>query len=311
MRRFGYFCAAFLGWATIGSMAVVGRADELHAQKESAADEKKQDAAKEEAPKADDEAKKKQEAAQEEYKKFAEPFFKDFKAKLDEAEEGKAVDFGPLVKQYSERLATKSSAGEVRDALQVAQILQMYASPADAKSIYGALTKLADRVKGENPKLTEQLKEHLKGPLAVLDMIGTSPAIEGTLANGEKFDWSKYKGKVVLLDFWATWCGPCVKEIPNVKKAYEKYHDKGFEVVGISLDDDVKKLEAFQEKEKLPWPSIFPTGDDKGFEAPLAKQFMIDGIPATFLIGRDGKLVSVSARGPRLEAQLEKLIEKK
>lgn len=311
MRRFLNFRAGLVALAAFGSMISLCRADEVLAQKEPAADEKKEVATKDEAPKADDAEKKKQDAAQEEYKKFAEPFFKELMEKLGSAQEGKTVDFSPLVKQYSERLATKSTAKEVGDALKAAQYLEMFAPPAEVKSIYGAILKLADRIQPENPKLAEQLREHLKRPLAVLDMVGTTPVIEGTLADGTKLDWSKYKGKVVLLDFWATWCGPCIAEIPNVKKAYEKYHEKGFEVVGISLDDDVKALIAFQEKEKLPWVSIFPTGANRGFEAPLAKQFMIEGIPATFLIGPDGKLVSTSARGPRLEAQLEKLLERK
>jgi thiol-disulfide isomerase/thioredoxin len=308
MRQLVFSGAAFLLLATFGVLASLGRAQEV-AQNASAAEEKKQDPGKEGDGKSEDE--KKKEAAQEEYKKFAEPFFKELMEKLSAAQEGKDVDFGPLAKQYSERLATKSDASEVGDALQAGQYLGMLGSPADAKAVYDGIKKLSDRIQASDPVLAGKVQQRLKQSTAVLDLVGTTPVIEGTLASGEKFDWSKYKGKVVLLDFWATWCGPCVGEIPNVKKAYEKYHEKGFEVVGISLDEDVKELTAFQEKEKLPWVSIFPTGADKGFEAPLAKQFFVNGIPATFLINRDGKLVSVSARGKRLETQLEKLLEKK
>lgn len=275
----------------------------LLAQKEPAADEKKTDEAKKNAPKENDEEKKKQEAAREDYEKFAKPFFKELNEKFEEAQKGKEVDFAPLVKKYSERLATKSSVGEIRDAIETAQMLEIFSSTDNVKPIYQGIEKLADRIQGSEPELAKKIHEALKSPIARLNLVGTKPVIEGTTVDGEKFDWSKYKGKVVLLDFWATWCGPCVKEMPNVKKAYEKYHEKGFEVVGISLDNSKDDLVAFIKEKNVPWTTIYPDT--------LSDKFLVEGIPATFLFDRDGKLVSISARGPRLEQQLEKLLEKK
>lgn len=276
------------------------------ALKEPAADEKKDDEKSDENKKGapdDNGEKKKEQTAQQEYEKFAKPFFEELKGKFSLAQEGKEVDFAPLVKKYSERLATKSSPGEVDDALGVAQYLEIFTSAENVKPIYEGIEKLANRIQFNNPKDAGLVRDRLKMPMARIKLVGTKPKIEGTTVDGEKFDWSKYKDKVVLLDFWATWCGPCVQEMPNVKKAYEKYHEKGFEVVGISLDNSKEDLVAFLKDKKVPWTTIYPDT--------LSEKFLVEGIPATFLIDRDGKLVSISARGPRLEQQLDKLLEKK
>ncbi len=110
--------------------------------------------------------------------------------------------------------------------------------------------------------------------------------------------------KVILVDFWATWCGPCVAEMPNVIAAYD-YHDKGFEVVGISLDEDKAAVEKFVSDNKMPWPQYF---DGKGWENELAQQFGIKGIPATFLVGKGGKIIASNLRGTDLETAIEKAL---
>jgi len=112
----------------------------------------------------------------------------------------------------------------------------------------------------------------------------------------------------ILVDFWATWCGPCVQELPNVQKQYTKYHAKGFEVVGVSLDEDRAMLEKFVADNKLPWPILFEKSEGEGWKHPLATYYGISGIPTVILIGRDGKVVSLDARGEKLGEQLDKLI---
>ncbi|HVX64241.1 MAG TPA: TlpA disulfide reductase family protein, partial [Pirellulales bacterium] len=150
--------------------------------------------------------------------------------------------------------------------------------------------------------------EKLLGAVRHLNLLGSHVKIEGTLVNGKKFDWSKYKGKVVLVDFWATWCGPCLKELPNVKQTYEKYHDQGFEVIGISLDDDEQTLKEFLEEEQLPWPILF-SSDSKatGWEHPMASYYGISSIPAAILVDRKGKVVSLNARGDELGKMVAEL----
>jgi thiol-disulfide isomerase/thioredoxin len=149
------------------------------------------------------------------------------------------------------------------------------------------------------------------GTLRRLSLLGHPMEITGTLLNGQAFDQKSLAGKVVLVDFWATWCGPCVAEIPNVREQYEKYHDKGFEVVGISLDEDRETLEKFVAEQKIPWPILFEKPGGEGWRHPLATFYGISGIPTVILIGRDGNVVTLNARGEKLGEALDKLFAPK
>jgi peroxiredoxin len=122
---------------------------------------------------------------------------------------------------------------------------------------------------------------------------------------GAPISVAKFRGKVVLIDFWATWCGPCVEELPNVLAAYAKYHDKGFEIVGVSLDHEESALKAFLTERKMTWPQIY---DGKGWRSELAQKYYVNSIPATYLLDRDGKIVAKNLRGAALEAQIGRLL---
>jgi thiol-disulfide isomerase/thioredoxin len=160
----------------------------------------------------------------------------------------------------------------------------------------------------------EQVKsmgESFAGTLRRLSLLGHPMEINGTLLSGKPFDQKALAGKVVLVDFWATWCGPCVAEIPNVLEQYEKYHDQGFEVVGVSLDEDREALEKFVAEQKIPWPILYEKPEGEGWRHPLATFYGISGIPTVILIGRDGNVITLNARGEKLGEELAKIFKPK
>lgn len=129
-----------------------------------------------------------------------------------------------------------------------------------------------------------------------------------TALDGRRVDLANLRGKVVLIDFWATWCGPCIAELPNVKKVYAEYSSKGFEIIGVSLDaeKDRQKFKDLVESEGVSWPQRF---EGKGWKDPLAESYTISGIPAMFLLDQDGMLVSTNARGEKLEQEVKSLLK--
>ncbi|HLP78851.1 MAG TPA: TlpA disulfide reductase family protein [Candidatus Paceibacterota bacterium] len=125
--------------------------------------------------------------------------------------------------------------------------------------------------------------------------------------DGRLVDLKNLRGKPVLIDFWATWCVPCVKQMPTLKRLYAGYHEKGFEIIGVSLDlsDDKRKLIDFIAKNDLAWPQCF---DGKGWQNEFVTRYAVSSAPTTFLLDKEGKLVGIDLERDKLESEIKRLL---
>ena len=199
-----------------------------------------------------------------------------------------------------------------------AKDLKEYKAPEDRQAKY--LKALSEASDPEVQKLAFQLENAIRraeGEKRFNDTLGKEFKFGGTFTDGSEYKAEDYVGKVVLIDFWATWCGPCCEELPNVKRMYNAYHDKGFEVIGVTLDDPdkaEKKLNTFLKFNDIPWKQMYDKNavvpgvkNKDGKPVTVSEYYSITAIPCPVLIGKDGKVISLNARGAELKKQLVKI----
>lgn len=252
----------------------------------------------------------------------------------DKAMQDYQKTFAPLIKRAKDlnaeaatiagddeagKKAFRDKAGQFSDEVTNTGKKVIAAHPKEIASIWVLMNELRTRLSPEEfeqlyASLDKELKETKYGKAAgkyLRDTKGdaeTGEAVdfEQEDVNGKKVKLSSFRGKYVLVDFWASWCGPCRQENPNVVKAFNKFKDKNFTVLGVSLDNNKDRWLAAIKQDNLAWTQV---SDLKGWGNEAAQLYNINAIPANLLIDPQGRIVGKNLRGPALEAKLAQILK--
>lgn len=206
------------------------------------------------------------------------------------------------VKKYVDGVLSKLPAGSKTKRMALAGVIN--ASKAANTQNYPEWTRnYIDQFKTQDMGEINRLDFELK-KAATFTPGFEAPDLAGMTPDSSTFALSKLRGKVVLVDFWASWCGPCRKENPNVKANYQKYKDKGFDVLGVSLDRDIAAWRNAIKQDELAWNHI---SDLKGWQSEHAALYSVTSIPQTVLVGKDGRIIVRNIRGEQLGQKLKEI----
>jgi len=211
-----------------------------------------------------------------------------------------AEELTALVGRLKEYLAEQPlDTADIRLAMTAGQAIEQSGEDKLAAETYGDLAKLFAKSEVEG---ISDLAKILEGSARRLSLVGNKMHLEGKTLEGKDFDWDGYRGKVVLVDFWATWCGPCRAMLPQLVELHEQYRDRGFDIVGVNLDDEAEAVESFLKENELPWATLFDSHEDAAES--MGRYYGIRVIPTTVLVGKDGKVLATNLHGEEINQAL-------
>ncbi len=196
------------------------------------------------------------------------------------------------------------SLADVQTGMMAAAMLELQPDKQPARATYELLDELLEE--DERPEM-QSLRLNLQAAVRRLDLLGAKLELQAQTLDGQQIRIADYAGKFVLVDFFATWCEPCLAEIPRLQKYYQKYGERGLEVIGISLDADAEALGEYLTQANLPWPVVHDNAED-----PLQRiqmQLGISSLPTVLLLNKEGTVVSLEASGAELDRLMQMLFE--
>jgi thiol-disulfide isomerase/thioredoxin len=220
-----------------------------------------------------------------------------FMPAMDASDAGKAVDFSVLRKSMGEFWK------DFPDVRRSVTLLTWYMAMYARAHPEGVQAEWASFTNSSSPLAADLARGKVR-----FDELSRQPFDLAFVAlDGRAVDLDKLRGKVVLIDFWATWCMPCLGQMPTLKRFYAAYHEQGLEIIGVSLDraEDKRKLADFVSREGLAWPQHF---DGKGWQNEIAMRYAINSAPTTFLLDTEGRLVGINLEADKLESEITRLL---
>ena len=217
---------------------------------------------------------------------------------LGQAQQGNMKAAQAKFQQYLKEQPAYTAEQNIDFVLQFAGAAQLQKQYAVATEIYGSTARRFT--------LNPQIRALCENKIAKLKLINEpAPPIAALDITGKRVDLANYRGKVLLIDFWATNCPPCLEALPHVKKLYEKYHPQGFEILGISLDVHQETVASFQRERRIPW-QLMMLDSSRGS---LRQPYKIRAIPSLYLVNREGKIVQFDLHGENLSQAVRQMLE--